>query len=132
MSWPNEGSLRLRNLLTRFHSIRLTLTLASTMQHRALLVPDILLVIFEHVNHEKISRWSRKSLAALASTCKAFHEPAMDLLWANMDGIEPLLGCVTRLHPMIYGGDKKVSMDDLYNVRYIQFFHDIAYCHGRA
>ncbi|KAG1875941.1 hypothetical protein C8R48DRAFT_759391 [Suillus tomentosus] len=76
-------------------------------QHRALLVPDILLVIFEHVNHEKISRWSRKSLAALASTCKAFHEPAMDLLWANMDGIEPLLGCVTRLHPIIYGGDKK-------------------------
>lgn len=76
-------------------------------QHRALLVPDVLLVIFEHVNHEKSSRWSRKSLAALASTCKAFHEPAMDLLWANMDGIEPLLGCVTRLHPMIYGGDKK-------------------------
>ncbi|KAG1733807.1 hypothetical protein EDB19DRAFT_1729676 [Suillus lakei] len=26
----------------------------------------------------------------------------MDLLWADMYGIVPLLGCVTRLHPMIY------------------------------
>lgn len=81
-------------------------------QHRALLVPDVLLVIFEQVNHStEFRRSSRKYLAALASTCKAFHEPAMDLLWADMNGIDPLLGCVTRLHPMIYGGDKKVSVD---------------------
>ncbi|KAG0696282.1 hypothetical protein DFH29DRAFT_211207 [Suillus ampliporus] len=26
----------------------------------------------------------------------------MDLLWADMNGILPFLGCVTRLHPMIY------------------------------
>ncbi|KAJ8591437.1 hypothetical protein M405DRAFT_814327 [Rhizopogon salebrosus TDB-379] len=33
----------------------------------------------------------------------------MDLLWADMYnyGILPLLGCVTRLHPMIYGHDGK-------------------------
>ena len=41
------------------------------------------------------------------------HEPAMDLLfewpWARSDGIEPLLGCVPRLHPQIYGRHKKVS-----------------------
>ncbi|OAX35894.1 hypothetical protein K503DRAFT_858337 [Rhizopogon vinicolor AM-OR11-026] len=34
--------------------------------------------------------------------CKAFHDPAMDLLWADMEDIKPLLGCVTRLHPLIY------------------------------
>ncbi|OJA16076.1 hypothetical protein AZE42_11627, partial [Rhizopogon vesiculosus] len=33
---------------------------------------------------------------------KAFHDPAMDLLWADMEDLEPLLGCVTRLHPLIY------------------------------
>lgn len=45
---------------------------------------------------------ARKSFAALARTCKPFYEPAMDLLWTELDGIEPLLGCVTRLHPIIY------------------------------
>ncbi|KAG1760983.1 hypothetical protein EDD22DRAFT_45755 [Suillus occidentalis] len=46
-------------------------------------------------------RWRRKSVAALAITCKLFHEPAMDLLWAELDGIEPLLGCIARLHPIM-------------------------------
>ncbi|KAG2045621.1 hypothetical protein BDR06DRAFT_1051461, partial [Suillus hirtellus] len=35
-----------------------------------------------------------QSLAALARTCKPFYEPAMDLLWAELDGMEPLLSCV--------------------------------------
>ncbi|KAG1749463.1 hypothetical protein EDB19DRAFT_2036424 [Suillus lakei] len=26
----------------------------------------------------------------------------MDLLWAEVNGLQPLLGCVTRLHPLIY------------------------------
>ncbi|KAG2137866.1 uncharacterized protein EDB93DRAFT_1166399 [Suillus bovinus] len=76
--------------------------------HHALLVSEILLDIFAHVNtildpssYGEISV-ARKSLATLATTCRTFHEPAMDLLWADMHGIVPLLGCVTRLHPMIY------------------------------
>lgn len=63
--------------------------------HQALLVYDILLDIFAYVDRKKF-------LAALAVTCKAFYEPAMDLLWAEIDGLEPLLGCVTRLHPLVY------------------------------
>ncbi|KAG2354780.1 hypothetical protein BDR07DRAFT_1608556 [Suillus spraguei] len=76
--------------------------------HRALLVSEILLDIFAHVNTilDPLSYGgillTRKSLATLATTCKTFYEPAMDLLWAEMHGIVPLLGCVTRLHPMIY------------------------------
>ncbi|KAG2348217.1 hypothetical protein BDR05DRAFT_944386 [Suillus weaverae] len=75
--------------------------------HQALLVSDVLLDIFAHVDrishiaNRPLSR--RKSLASLAATCKAFHEPAMDLLWAfKVYGLEPLLGCVTRLHPLVY------------------------------
>lgn len=78
--------------------------------HHALLISEILLDIFAHVNtnldslsYGEISL-TRKSLATLAATCKTFYEPAMDLLWADMHGIVPLLGCVTRLHPMIHAG----------------------------
>ncbi|KAG1725943.1 hypothetical protein EDB19DRAFT_252495 [Suillus lakei] len=79
--------------------------------HRALLISEVLLEIFTHVNRilrpeplPTIGQKSlaRKSLAALATTCKAFHEPAMDLLWAEVDHLEHLMGCVTRLHPLIY------------------------------
>ncbi|KAG1725942.1 hypothetical protein EDB19DRAFT_252415 [Suillus lakei] len=77
--------------------------------HQALFVSDVLLDIFAHVNNlsstasstgQRPSSWT--SLASLAATCKAFHEPAMDLLWAKVDSLVPLLGCVTRLHPLIY------------------------------
>ncbi|KAG1785337.1 uncharacterized protein HD556DRAFT_1459219 [Suillus plorans] len=69
--------------------------------HQALLVPEVLLEIFAYV---KIipSTTPEKLLAALARTCKIFHEPAMDLLWIEIHGLEPLLGCVVRLHPLIY------------------------------
>ncbi|KAG1892906.1 uncharacterized protein F5891DRAFT_1176639, partial [Suillus fuscotomentosus] len=91
---------------------RLFLLTEPTLMHRALLVSEILLEVFMHVNkvldpyasilsYREISL-ARKSFAALARTCKPFYEPAMDLLWAELDGIEPLLGCVTRLHPIVY------------------------------
>ncbi|OAX35230.1 hypothetical protein K503DRAFT_868405 [Rhizopogon vinicolor AM-OR11-026] len=68
--------------------------------HQLLYISDILLQVFVHISQLE----SRKSLAALARTCKTFHELAMDLLWASTDfhGIQPLFGCVTRLHPLIY------------------------------
>ncbi|KAG1750769.1 hypothetical protein EDB19DRAFT_1904167 [Suillus lakei] len=81
--------------------------------HRALLIPEVLLGIFAHINEivylssddsqaARKESFPRQSLASLATTCKTFHEPAMDLLWANIDELKPLLGCVTRLHQMIY------------------------------
>ncbi|KAG2126808.1 hypothetical protein DEU56DRAFT_915925 [Suillus clintonianus] len=83
--------------------------------HQALLISEVLLEIFTHlktwnppepfIGHKSLVR---KYLAALARTCKAFYEPAMDLLWADFDSDEdlnPLFGCVTRLHPLIYDID---------------------------
>ncbi|KAG1789978.1 uncharacterized protein HD556DRAFT_754144 [Suillus plorans] len=69
--------------------------------HQALLVPEVLLEIFVYVNTIP-STSTQKLLAALARTCKIFHEPAMDLLWTEIHGLEPLLGCVARLYPLIY------------------------------
>jgi hypothetical protein len=101
--------------------------------HRALLVSEILLDIFAHVNtildplsFGEISL-TRKSLVALATTCGTFYEPAMDLLWADMHGIVPLLGCVTRLHPMIYhhaGG--RVSADQSRSVHVVSFISSLS------
>ncbi|KAG2096343.1 uncharacterized protein F5147DRAFT_551628, partial [Suillus discolor] len=63
--------------------------------HQALLVPDILLEIFAYVNTIPSTQTTstQKLLAALARTCKIFYEPAMDLLWTEIHGLEPLLGC---------------------------------------
>lgn len=88
--------------------------------HRALtLVSEVLQEIFANLNqipsYTDGRSLSHRYLAALARTCKTFYEPAMDLLWSDMDGLEPLLGCVTRLHPMIYGGTK-VSLDKLHKL----------------
>ncbi|KAG2137889.1 uncharacterized protein EDB93DRAFT_1231126 [Suillus bovinus] len=72
--------------------------------HQALLVPEVLLEIFAYVNIIPSTQTTstQKLLAALARTCKIFHEPAMNLLWTEIHGLEPLLGCVARLHPLIY------------------------------
>ncbi|KAG2137871.1 uncharacterized protein EDB93DRAFT_754580 [Suillus bovinus] len=77
--------------------------------HRALLIFEILLEIFKHVNatQDPIALFLPKIsaptyLAALARTCKTFYEPAMNELWAEIYGLNPLLGCVTRLYPIIY------------------------------
>jgi hypothetical protein len=103
----------------QFRSIRITAVTLLPCSSRALLVPDILLDIFVHVNCQEHTRnsWSRKSLAALARTCKTFHELTMDCFGLAWHRIEPLLGCVTRLHPMIYG-DARVSVDSLRNVHF--------------
>lgn len=101
----------------RIRCIRL-LHQRSTKMHRALFVSEILVEIFVSLNQLPSSTigWTqssltRKSLASLARTCKTFHEPAMDLLWAYMPGLRPLFGCVTRLHAMIYDPKSKVSAE---------------------
>ncbi|KAG0700846.1 hypothetical protein DFH29DRAFT_929970, partial [Suillus ampliporus] len=38
----------------------------------------------------------RKSLLALALTCKSFTEPALDLLWRHLGGLEPLIKCLPQ------------------------------------
>ncbi|KAG1799261.1 uncharacterized protein HD556DRAFT_1457687 [Suillus plorans] len=56
--------------------------------HQALLVPEVLLEIFAYVNTIPSTQTTsnQKLLAALARTCKIFHEPAMDLLWTEIHG----------------------------------------------
>ncbi|KAG1800204.1 uncharacterized protein HD556DRAFT_1020010 [Suillus plorans] len=39
---------------------------------------------------------TRKTLLALALTCKLFSEPALNLLWRHLGGIEPLIRCLPQ------------------------------------
>ncbi|KAG1846077.1 hypothetical protein DFJ58DRAFT_664029 [Suillus subalutaceus] len=38
----------------------------------------------------------RKTLLALALTCKSFTEPALDLLWRHLGRLEPLIRCLPQ------------------------------------
>ncbi|OJA09364.1 hypothetical protein AZE42_08536, partial [Rhizopogon vesiculosus] len=56
---------------------------------------EILLDIFETaIDNNFKGRKSRATLAALARTCRTFKEPALDTLWKNINGFEPLISCL--------------------------------------
>ncbi|KAF9233796.1 hypothetical protein BU15DRAFT_53408 [Melanogaster broomeanus] len=62
--------------------------------HRALLIHEILCMIVDFVHDNS---WVfNPTLAALARTCKAFKEPALDTLWFELDDLSPLARCLPR------------------------------------
>lgn len=46
---------------------------------------DVWEILLKHIGSHK------PSLAALASTCRAFHEPAIDALWRELDRVGSLM-----------------------------------------
>ncbi|KIK39122.1 hypothetical protein CY34DRAFT_108384 [Suillus luteus UH-Slu-Lm8-n1] len=69
--------------------------------HHALLIPEILSYIISHITvDERCGIWpadyvksSAPTLVALALTCRAFSEPALDALWKDPEGVEPFMRC---------------------------------------
>lgn len=71
--------------------------------HRALEIHEILLDIFFHCRPSLPSR--RKAspdLLALAGTCRAFKEPALDVLWEELDNLTPLVRCLPEASERSY------------------------------
>ncbi|KAG0709191.1 hypothetical protein DFH29DRAFT_778848, partial [Suillus ampliporus] len=67
--------------------------------HYALKLNDIIYILFRHVNepsvnHEPGGNVGQKTLAALARTCRLFHEPALDVLWGDLYFPHPLIRCL--------------------------------------
>ena len=58
--------------------------------HRCLLIPEIARLICSELRNVG----ARKSLAALAQTCLAISEPALDSLWYEIHDIIPLVKCM--------------------------------------
>ncbi|KAH7923910.1 hypothetical protein BV22DRAFT_552285 [Leucogyrophana mollusca] len=59
--------------------------------HSCLLIPEIILEIFEYVFLSK-NGWA--DIAALARTCRAFSPPALDILWRTQWSLAPLVRCL--------------------------------------
>lgn len=58
---------------------------------------DILSLIFAHFDLVEDPMVYRKSLYWAALTCKAFTEPALDVLWRSMNSLIPLLKLLPKL-----------------------------------
>jgi hypothetical protein len=59
-------------------------------------IPEVAQLIFEYVydpdrTEEDIK--GRITVAALARTCQAFRDPALDVLWAQLHSLDPLVLC---------------------------------------
>ncbi|KIJ62325.1 hypothetical protein HYDPIDRAFT_30580 [Hydnomerulius pinastri MD-312] len=68
------------------------------VMHRALLVPEVLYAIFVLVPGDDSSPLTaacpKVTLAALARTCKVFTEEALNILWAELSDLSPLVRCL--------------------------------------
>ena len=76
-----------------------------TSMHQALQIEEILINIFSfcYVKRRLPRRLARRQLwyansrvAALARTCKTFKEPALDMIWAELDDLTPLVRCLSE------------------------------------
>ncbi|KAJ7118306.1 hypothetical protein C8R44DRAFT_738248 [Mycena epipterygia] len=61
---------------------------------RALKIPEIVDAIFAEKNDG--FPWSKRPLAALARTCRAFHDPALHQLWRSQNTLHNLIRCLPR------------------------------------
>lgn len=60
--------------------------------HRCLEVEDVVYLILMQCCGQR----DRKSVTRLARTCRAFYEPAMDVIWRKLDSLGPLLECMPK------------------------------------
>ncbi|KIJ66524.1 hypothetical protein HYDPIDRAFT_26864 [Hydnomerulius pinastri MD-312] len=63
--------------------------------HRVLYTQEILLNIFKCTYPAWRSSFN-PDLVALARTCRVFHEPALNVLWAELDNLTPLIRCLPQ------------------------------------
>jgi len=61
--------------------------------HHALYIEEILLNVFNYCDHPRY-REGQPHFAALARTCKTFKGPALDMIWAELDDLTPLVRCL--------------------------------------
>ncbi|KAJ7666770.1 hypothetical protein DFH06DRAFT_1184723 [Mycena polygramma] len=62
--------------------------------HRALEIPEIFGDVCGHLEGHVLSAPRRKAFAALARCCKAFHDPAANVLWRRQETLNHLLKCL--------------------------------------
>lgn len=77
--------------------------------HHALEIREILSIIFSHCTPlDLLSAYrdeddSASDLLALARTCRVFKDPALDLLWRDLDDLSPLVRCLPEAFHTVSG-----------------------------
>ncbi|KAF8447224.1 hypothetical protein L210DRAFT_3757192 [Boletus edulis BED1] len=84
--------------------------------HPALYVEEILLEIFGHcydrAGHRMYYIYINKTdLPTLARTCKAFRDPALDILWAELYSLAPLIKCLPGASSQIVDNSTLYSLN---------------------
>ena len=79
--YPHHQSL----LQAQYTKPNLTFNMASSIQHRALYINEVL----KHICHVA----DNSTLATVARTCKVFQEPALEALWCHLPDFTPLVRC---------------------------------------
>ncbi|KAF8441727.1 hypothetical protein L210DRAFT_441019 [Boletus edulis BED1] len=69
---------------------------------RTLEIQEILLNVFGHCD-------SRADLPSLARTCRAFKEPALDVLWEELPSLSPLTRCLPEASNQLSPNDRRRS-----------------------
>ncbi|KAH7915565.1 hypothetical protein BJ138DRAFT_1141613 [Hygrophoropsis aurantiaca] len=72
--------------------------------HSCLSIQELLSIIFAHLKPD-----SKITLIALARTCKAFQEPALNELYAQVEGLSYFLQCLSRTLWVINDGKLKFT-----------------------
>ena len=70
---------------------------SNSLMHHVLYVEDILREIFSYLlplPPRCPSRSSRMVIVAVARTCRSFKEPALDILWEDLQDLTPLVRCL--------------------------------------
>lgn len=82
------------------------------IMHRCLSVTEIVSIICAELSAEDTANGHRclGSLAALARTCRAMQEPALDALWAELSTLWPLLMNMDTSESNIWGTYPKLVM----------------------
>ncbi|KAH9952038.1 hypothetical protein B0H21DRAFT_705158 [Amylocystis lapponica] len=93
--------------------------------HRALDIPDIVYEIFRHLRPfpgRSRSDYQLRVLANAARTCRAFTDPALDLLWQDLDTIIYLLNVTHVVGPLylikIHGQCDRISDNEWMRFQY--------------
>jgi len=62
--------------------------------HRVLLIQEALHLIFCFLKSEAWGPEANRTLACLARTCRAFQDPALDVLWEHVFTLDTILRCL--------------------------------------